>query len=215
MSETRSNAPLRGVLLCALLVASALIGCGPKADAPVALDGTWPAAPGDHEDLTERWTRQGQLRDFGTLLLDIHATFKAPAWRAAHAEYLADRQGMTNQARAALIAQEREASLSEPYEVQLMLATNDRRENDLQKGERASWRVVLVNDQGSEIEPIEITRDRRTREIIRAEYPHLDDFAEVYVARFPRDHELLGPESERFSLVIGNPRGSVELIWRR
>ncbi|ACY17594.1 hypothetical protein [Haliangium ochraceum] len=214
MSEFASVPRLSALplLLALVLVAAA---CGPKASGAADMDGTWPTTPGDYDEVHERWTRHAQLNDYGTLLLDVYATFKAPPWRAAHAEYMAEQQGMSNAARTAYLAQEREISESEPYEVQLLVATNDRRENDLQKNQRASWRVVLVDAQGNELAPLSINRDRRPREVIRAEYPQLSDFAEAYVVTFPRDHALLGADASHFALRIGNARGSVEMLWTR
>jgi hypothetical protein len=71
-------------------------------------------------------------------------------------------------ARAALLAQTRQASETEPYEVHLLVTTQGRRENDLTKGKRSVGRVVLVDQQGHEIEPRSIQRDRRPREVIAA-----------------------------------------------
>lgn len=204
------------VLLAAVLAAGALAaapGCGSRAAAPVNLDGTWPEKPGGYRAVHEQWTRHGTKRTFESMVFEVYATFKSPAWRAAHASYLAGRQNMSNAARAAFLAQARQASETEPYEVHLLVTTQDRRENDLTKGKRSVWRVVLVDQQGNEIEPLSIQRDRRPREVIAAEFPDYGDFAEPYVARFPRDTALLGPGVERFSLKMGSTRGGVELVW--
>lgn len=200
------------VLVAGVLAVSA---CGSRAAGPVSLDGTWPERPGSYGEVHAQWTRHGALREYPSVVFEVYATFKSPAWRAAHAMYLAERQNMSNAARAVLLEQTRVASESEPYEVELLVTTNERRENDLTKGKRSIWRVVLVDQQGNEIEPISIERDRRPREVIRAEYPDLGDFAEPYVARFPRDVALLGPGVEKLSLKMGSPRGGVELVWSR
>jgi hypothetical protein len=201
------------VLLVIGVFAVLAFGCGSRAAGPVSLDGTWPEQPGSYGDVHEQWTRHGALRQYPSIVLEVYATFKSPTWRAAHAGYLAERRNMSNAARAALLEQTRQVSESEPYEVQLLVTTNDRRENDLAKGKRSVWRVVLVDSQGNEIEPLAIERDRRPREVIRAEFPDLGDFAEAYVARFPRDVALLGPGATQFSLKMGSARGGVELVW--
>ncbi|HWN67120.1 MAG TPA: hypothetical protein VNM90_05740 [Haliangium sp.] len=203
------------VLVSGVLVALAS-GCGgPGAAGPVSLDGTWPEQPGSYHDVNERWTRHAVLRKYPSIILEVYATFESPEWRAAHASYLAERRNMSNAARAVLLEQTRQVSETAPYEVQLLVTTNDRRENDLTKGKRSVWRVVLVDPQGNEIEPLSIERDRRPREVIAAEFPHLGDFAEPYVARFPRDVALLGPDAAKLSLKMGSARGGVELVWSR
>lgn len=202
----------------ALLVGVAVIvtaACGPRAAGPVDLSGTWPDEPGSYREVHAQWSRHGVFTDYTVPVLEVHATFKSPAWRAAHAAYLAERQNMSNASRAALLAREREAGETGPYEVHLLVTTNDRSENDLHEGEDSVWRVVLADDAGNELEPMSIERDRRPRQVVRAEFPQLDDFAKVYVARFPRDIALLGPDARRFSLRIGSARGGVELVWER
>lgn len=206
---------LRALVLVSGVLAALASGCGARSAGPVSLDGTWPEKPGSYRAVHEQWTRHGALRKYPSIVLEVYATFKSPAWRAAHAMYLAERQNMSNAARAVLLEQTRQVSETEPYEVQLLVTTNDRRENDLTKGKRSVWRVVLVDPQGNEIEPLSIERDRRPREVIAAEYPDLDDFAEPYVARFPRDVALLGPDVMKLALKMGSARGGVELVWSR
>jgi hypothetical protein len=210
---THRNVPV--LVFVAGVLALLMFGCGSGAAGPVSLDGTWPEQPESYRDVHEQWTRHGALREYPSIVLEVYATFKSPAWRAAHAGYLAERRSMSNAARAVLLEQTRQVSDSEPYEVQLLVTTNDRRENDLTRGKRSVWRVVLVDAQGNEIEPLSIERDRRPREVIRAEFPDLGDFAEAYVARFARDVALLGPDATQFSLKMGSARGGVELIWSR
>lgn len=204
---------IRGLVFVAGVFALLAVGCGSRAAGPVSLDGTWPEQPGSYRGVHEQWTRHGALREYPSIVLELYATFKSPAWRAAHAGYLAERRNMSNAARAIFLEQTRQGSEAEPYEVHLLVTTNDRRENDLTKGKRSVWRVVLVDAQGNEVEPLSIERDRRPREVIRAEFPDFGDFAEAYVARFPRDVVLLGPGVTQLSLKMGSARGGVELVW--
>jgi hypothetical protein len=215
MIAMRTHRSSRGLVLAAGVLAALAFGCGSRAAGPVSLDGTWPERPGSYGDVHEQWTRHGVLRKYPSIVLEVYATFKSPAWRAAHASHLAERRNMSNAARAVFLEQTRLASENEPYEVQLLVTTHDRRENDLTKGKRSVWRVVLVDQQGNEIEPISIERDRRPFEVIRAEFPDFGDFAEPYVARFPRDVVLLGHDVTQFSLKMGSARGGVELVWSR
>ncbi|WP_428261389.1 hypothetical protein [Haliangium sp.] len=213
-SETGTSFAVRraaAALVAALLTTAA--GCGTNSAAPAALDGTWPEQPGDYRAVHGEWTRHGVLRKYPVQVLEVFATFKAPAWRAAHAHHSADVQGLTPVAREALLAREREASEG-PYEVTLLVTTHDRRENDFTKGERAAWQVALVDGDGNEISPTSIQRDRRPRAVIKAEFPDYGDFAEAYVAHFPRERELLGAEAKQVMLRVSSTRGKVELIWQ-
>src|SRR6185312_17127156 len=130
----------------------------------------------------------------------------------AHAMRDADHRGLTGDARDQRLAQA-QADMAGPYEVELMVTTWDRRENDLDRGKRSVWRVVLVDEQGHEIEPLEIVKDKRPTFTVRAEFPALGDFATPYVARFPRTPAILGPSVHALKLRISGERGGVEVAW--
>jgi hypothetical protein len=200
-------------MMRALLLALAVAACGP-AVTPVRLTEDWPAAktPLDYDEITRAWTRTGTIRGQYQEVLDLAVTFKSPEWRAAHAARDADHRGLIGAERDQVMAQA-QAEMAGPYEVELMVTTWDRRENDLDRGKRSVWRVVLVDDHGNEIEPIEILKDRRPTFTLRSEFPALGDFAVAYIARFPRQTALLGPNVHQLRLRISGERGGVEVAW--
>jgi hypothetical protein len=199
----------------AIAVVAAALGAGSCAheDPHVSLTEDWPAHTGDYDDTTAQWTRRATLRGAYQEVLGLTATFKSPEWRAAHAEREARLRKLNAEGRASLIAQS-QADAAGPYELELMVATWDRRENDLHRGKRSVWRVVLIDDAGKEIEPLEITRDRRPTFVVRTEFPALADFAEPYIARFPRTEPLLGPGVHALRLRMTSERGGVEVAWQ-
>ncbi len=196
-----------------LLLALSLAACGPTAP-PVHLTEEWPARNTalPYDDVTREWTRSGTIRGQYQEVLDLAVTFKSPEWRAAHALRDADHRGLTPEQRDQALAQA-QAEMAGPYEVELMVTTWDRRENDLDRGTKSVWRVVLVDQAGNEIEPIEIIKDRRPTFTLRSEFPALGDFAVAYVARFPRQPPLLGPNIRVLRLRISGERGGVEVAW--
>jgi hypothetical protein len=100
-----------------------------------------------------------------------------------------------------------------PYELELLVTTWDRRENDLDRGKKSVWHVVLLDEAGKEIEPIEIVKDKRSAYQLREEFPALGDFATAYIARFPRTQPVLGPNIHAIKLRMSSERGGVELVW--
>jgi hypothetical protein len=201
-----------------LLVAAA--GCA-GTPPPVRLTDEWPSrrpSADDYEDVTEKWTRHG--RDHadpdGKIVveqtIDVVATFKAPEWRAAHIAHMASRHDLPRSEVAALTKKSQEEA-ADHYEVQLLVATYDKRANDLQKNERSTWRIALVDDAGVEIRPSQVKRDRRPRTEIEADYPGLGDFHTAYVVTFPRTLDLLRPDARRFSLKVTSSQGGVTMTW--
>ncbi len=200
---------LRATLAVAIVAG---IACS-SAPPPVAFSDAWPSRAGDYDAVNERWTRSAKLtRDYDKIL-EVHATFKSPAWRAAYVSRRAKTEKMTRAAANELAAKER-ATASEVYEVELIVATYRFEEDDLSRGERSMWRVALVDDEGNELRPIEIVKDRRPFEVVRAYFPNHTQQHTPYVARFPRNVDLLGGGSRKFKLVVGSARGGVELVWR-
>ncbi len=158
------------------------------------------------------WTRHTTLRGDFQEALSLDATFKSPDWRAAHAQREAEHRQLTGTEREALVAQA-QADMAGPYEVELLVTTWDRRENDLDRGKNSVWHVVLVDDRGTEIEPLEIVKDKRPFYVLRAEFPAFGDFATAYVARFPRKDPVLGADVHAVRLRLSSERGGVQVEW--
>lgn len=178
----------------------------------VRLTDDFPSKPRDYDDVVTEWTRKAQLRGDYQEVCELVATLKSPEWRAAHALHDADHRGLTGEAREARLAQAR-ADAAGPYEIEVMLTTWDRRENDIDRGKKSVWRVVLLDPQGHEIEPIEIVKDRRPSFVVRAEFPALGEFATPYIARFPRSAAVFGPNAKQVRLRMSSTRGGVEVDW--
>lgn len=206
-------------LIAALALSAGAAGCAPTTP-PIHLSGAWPARAGEFHATTRAWTRRANQRtdsddSQGRIFeqaLEVHATFKSPEWRAAYVRFRAERLQLPPSEVDALTEREKKDD-ADHYEVMLLVATYDPKINELQKGARSIWRVALVDDRGAEIVASEIKRDRRPRTEIAAEYPHLGDFHEPYVARFPRTVDLLRPGARRFSLKVTSSQVGVTMTW--
>ncbi|MDX2087454.1 MAG: hypothetical protein SFX73_06380 [Kofleriaceae bacterium] len=196
----------------ALLLALLAGACG-TAVPRVKLDNTWPAAPGDYDEVVDEWTRKAVLRGAYQEVLELAATLKSPAWRLAFANRDADFRGLGGAAREQRFAQAK-ADGEGPWEFELMVTTWDRRENDLDRGQKSIWKVTLVDSNGNEIAPLEIVKDKRPAFAVRAEFPALGDFAQAYVVRFPREANVLGPGVRDVVLRMSSPRGGISLRWQ-
>ncbi len=193
------------------VLALGLAACIETAAPPVAFATTWPTRVANFDDVTRAWTRRAKLRNGYEESLALSATIKTPEWRAARVARDVRYARMSEASASELVTKE-QAALADHYEVELLVATWARRENDLERGEKSSWRVVLVADDGTEIKPIAIRRDRRPREQVELEHPDFGDFTVAYIATFPKDRDLLAGRSIR--LHMSSARGGVELLWR-
>jgi hypothetical protein len=197
---------------CGSLIASLALACSAPAPQAVKLSDSWPSSTRSYGETTRDWTRHGKAWQGFAPIIEVHATFASPEWRAAYVAERARRERLSGDAHAALLAAEQQAA-GDYYDVQLIVATHDERENDLAKGSRSIWRVALVDDQGNQVTPISIKRDRRPDETIRAYFPAMHELADAYIARFPKDVAVLRNGATRFALRVSSARGSVELVW--
>jgi len=202
------------MLLRVALVIGILVGCG-RTVPNVRLTDEFPETPpeDEYEDITRKWTRMTHLGGVYQESLEVTGIFKSPEWHAAHADRLANHRGLVGEARK-LHMQQAKADAAGPYEVELLVTTWDRRENDLDRGKKSVWRVVMLDESGAEIEPIEILKDKRPAVVVRAEFPDLGEFATPYIVRFARTTPLLGPGVKRLRLRMSSERGGVELEWK-
>ena len=207
--------PRRALALVAVAVL-ATAGCAAVRPPRVDLAGAWPAQPPSADEfkkIDRRLTRRATLRAGFQQVLDVHATLRTPRWRAAWAEREIAVRDLPP-ADAETLRAEARAAAEGDYEVTLVVVAYERSENDLDRGERSIWRLSLVDDGGVETPAAEVVRDRRPRDVLRAEVASYGDFAEVYVARFPRAANVLRPDAEQVTLKIAGTRGRVELTWK-
>lgn len=179
---------------------------------PVSLTNEWPSQAGSYKSVTEAWTRNDSLSASYQQVLSVHATMLSPEWRAAHAQRDAELRGLGPAARDELFVKAK-ADAAGPWQFELLVTTWDRSENDLHRGKRATWKVALLDEQGNEIAPLELVRDRRPDYMLLADFPHYGDFAQAYVVSFPKDKPVLGPSVRAVRMRLTSVRGAVELIW--
>jgi len=171
-------------------------------------------SPSPYQKVTQDWTRKTTLRGPYQEVMQLAATYKSPEWRLAYAKKDAEARGLVGAAREQRIAQA-EAEVAGPIEIQLLVATWDRRENDLDRGQKSVWRVRILDDSGDEIEPLEIVKDKRPSLVLRAEFPAMGDFATAYIARFPRKSNTGSAVAIQsgIKLRVSSERGGVQLEW--
>ncbi len=203
----------RNALLVLLVLLSG--SCAGARGAKVDLSGNWPARTSDFDEVTSRWTRVGYLTEKlprPHQVLEVYATLKSPDWRSAYTEFMTRQSKLPAEERQKLLDKMKKEE-SEFYEVELMVAVDDRRSNNLHQGQRSAWRLSLVDDDGQEIEPTSVIKDRRPRTVVQAEFPHLSNFHTAYVVKFPKTVPLFGPDARQVAFKMGNQRGAVELFW--
>jgi hypothetical protein len=189
-------------------------GCGAKA---VSLrEPGLSVIAAEYVDLVKRWTRHGHLREDFDIALDVHATLRAPEFRAAYAAKYIEVYRVAPQA----AAQRREELLSEfadSYEFHIESQTHTYELNDFQPTKKI-WRLSLLNDRNQEVLPIEVASLKDRPEVVTVFYPYASLFSRSWRIRFPRQlpdgTALIGEGSRSLTLRFAGPQGTVDLTWR-
>jgi hypothetical protein len=182
-------------------------GCG---GAPrISLTSEVPATPGDFEQVSADWTRHAELQQDFQQVISVDAVIRSPAYLAARAA----RDGQTVPD-APKVNDPANPAAPSTIQLGLVVATWDRRENNLQVATNPAWRVELFDDLGSRWQPISVERDRRSEHLLRADYPTLRDFSQVYIVTFPGTPALLGTAAKTITLRVFSVRGRVEVVWQ-
>lgn len=192
------------------------LGCGTHPG--VRVNEPWPKEAEAYSPAYDRFTRHARARRGYDTILDAYATLKTSAWRAAYVAELARRAKLPESERDAMSSQEKDAE-QQTWEVELVCATWRPEWNDFAKESRSMWRLALVGDDGREVTPLKVERDRRPRGVVESWFFGAGPFHKGYIVTFPKataDGQPLVAESgrSRLALKIGGSLGFVEMVWK-
>lgn len=173
--------------------------------------------PEDYEDVYNRWTRESDEYSFARLQTVIHvsATFESWEFRWAYVvryayDYSLSTTERTRVLRATL------ADAQERHRFFVTLGSNRYRDGDL-TDERSAWRVLLVDEAGRQLQPIEVALVRRPGAAERAYFPTVSRQRWTYRIAFPTQRPngdpTIGPRAKQVVLRLTGPQGRVDLRW--
>ncbi len=203
----------RALVLGALAMLA--IGCGGRALSirPSARSFT----PDDYDDLYGDWTRDSDDFAFDRLqdVLHVTATFEAWEFRWAYVTRYAADYSLDTDERTALLRSTL-ADAEQRHRFFVTMVGNQYRLSDL-TDERGAWRVLLVDAEGRQTSPIEITRLRRPGAAERVYFPSINVQRHTYRIAFPTQHPdgmpVISPDAEEVRLRFTGAEGAVDLTW--
>ncbi|MFO0695594.1 MAG: hypothetical protein U0230_18680 [Polyangiales bacterium] len=171
----------------------------------------------DYDRVYKRWTRSQDDFAWSRMADVLHVTATFESWefrwayvvRYAH-DYSFDANERDEMLRASL------ADSQGRHRFFVTLAGQRIRENDL-TGRLSAWRVVLVDAQGHQIEPLEIERVRRPTPAEQVYFPSVNPhrmvFRIVFPARLGDGRPSIPEGSSKVRLRFTGARGTVDLTW--
>ena len=170
----------------------------------------------DYASVLKRWTRQKRIIKELDTPLKVHATLFSPDFRQAYIARYAKMFALPKDKRLAL-AEKFEKEWRDSYAVILVAATHDTSWNDFDR-KNSIWRVILLDDQGRQVQAKTVVRARRNTATLKTLFPQLDDFYQFYRLTFPKSaadgQPLLRGDAKSVSLKIAGPLGIAKLVWR-
>lgn len=169
-----------------------------------AVNFLWPELDDQYIETTRQWTRTGNIHSGFETEIIVHATYKSKDWLEAYsqkkAQFFAETAQEKDDTREILFKNhERESefflSMYSPKNEQARLKFDD-----------SLWSIfVLEGDQ--KIYPLEIRPVREPLARIQGFFPHVRQWHNNYILRFP------GELGDAFSMIITGPLGRIELDW--
>lgn len=195
-------------LICMVACAAPVLSPAPEARA---------FTPGDYEDVAERWTRSARPYDFARLstVLNLTATFESREFRWAYVVRYARDFGLPVEARNALLGE----SLADAERHHRFFVTlGGARPRDLNLSDKSgAWRVLLLDDRGRQVRPVEIVHVRRPTPGERRYFPSISSQRQAFRLVFPAQHEdglPTLPKDASFALLrFTGSEGQVDLKW--
>lgn len=198
-----------------LALALSLAAC---ASHPIRLE-TGPRAvtPEDYEDIYDAWTRNADDFQWGGLndVLRVTATFESWEFRWAYVVRYASDHALEGDTRNNLLR----ASLDDSQEHHRFFITisGEVFEEQNLTGARSAWRVVLVDEDGRQAEPIAIERVRRPSAAERTYFPSISSHRQAFRLIFPArrsDGTPVIPEgAEVVTLRFAGALGQLDVRW--
>ncbi len=171
----------------------------------------------DYERIYGDWTRSSDEFAFDRLqdVLHVTATFESWEFRWAYVVRYAADYSLQTPERTRLLR----SSLGDAQERHRFFVTmvgNRYAQSDL-TDERGAWRVLLVDESGRQVRPVEVSRLRSPGAAEEVYFPSISNQRQAFRIAFPTQHPdgspVIASGARRVTLRFTGAQGSVDLQW--
>ena len=201
--------------LLGLPLALSLAGCGERFPPGSLAPPPARHSASDYREVRQRWTRSARIIKTLDTTLHVFATLFSLDFASA---YLAKRTEVfrLGDAERDALGRELADAADRFYSFFVSAATDDFQWNDFARKESV-WHLLLRNDRGEQVSPLEIHADKITPTATEL-FPYVGPFHRVYRVRFPAKlpdgRPLARGDTQSLSLVFTGPLGQADLKWR-
>lgn len=204
-----------GTHLIVAFAALAVVGCKPQ---KITMEpGPRTFTPDSYPRIWEAWTREEESFAWKELTHEIFvsATFESWEFRWAYVVRYAHDYSLTPEARDEMLNASLTSSRQE-HRFFVTLAGLDFRESNL-TNRSSAWRVILIDPEGRQTDPVLLERVRRPSAVDRVYFPQVNSFRQTFRLTFPAvdsDGRPTIPEGAQFVVLrFTGARGRADLRW--
>jgi hypothetical protein len=206
----------RAAALCLLVGALTCAGC--TTEVVRLAEGPREYVATDYSSVLRHWTRSAQLSSLDTMdnVLTVTATYESWDFRWAYAIRYGEDYRLTVDQRHSLL----ERSLAETrnrHQFYVALYAERHKWNDL-TAESPAWIVRLVDDEGTETAPSEISPIKKPSAIELTYFPYTSPWRSAFRISFPRvradGRPTIPTDAHWFGLRFAGPQGNQEIVWQ-
>ena len=169
-----------------------------------------------YKRICDQWTREARIHHGFEVPLIVSATFKSADFRRAYADEYAEAYQLTPAGRKQFVEDQMKAGRL-GHEFFMATFVRETGWDDFDKA-NSMWKLLLVNDEGERVAPVEVRNLKRQKAVMSHFFPYITPWKSVYMARFPcniteSDRPIIGDDTKEIKLVITSVLGTAELLW--
>ncbi len=180
------------------------------------LEGPREYVPTDYDEVLSRWTRTGSVLAISEIdsRLTVTATYESWDFRWAYVSRYAADYRLTVQERQSLL----DSTLADSrthHQFYIALYGEHRRELDLSR-KKSAYVVRLVDSNGDETSPDDISWIRAPGVLERTYFPYTSPWRLAFRLRFPTEvngHPTIAPDAQWFGLRFAGAEGNQDITW--
>lgn len=169
-----------------------------------------------YKRVCDQWSQEARIHHGFEVSLIVSATFKSADFRRAYADEYAEAYQLTPAGRKQFVEDQMKAGRL-GHEFVMAVFLPETRWDDFHKA-NSVWKLLLVNDEGERVAPVEVRNLKRQKAVMSHFFPYITPWKSVYMVRFPSnitesDRPIIGDDTKEIKLVITSVLGTAELLW--
>jgi hypothetical protein len=170
-----------------------------------------------YKSVCDRWSQEARIHHGFELSLIVSATFESADFRRAYADEYAQAYQLTPAEKDQFMEDQMKAGRL-GHEFLMATFVPETKWDDFDRAD-SMWKLLLVNDEGERVAPVEVRNLKRQKAVMSHFFPYITPWTSVYLVRFPSkttesNRPVIGDNTKDIRLVVTSVLGTAELVWK-